>query len=125
MRACPWNNKAHWGHQLFDAPLATALLRSIIGNAYHFCHSTMHIKLHGCKSVGPHRDHLHWFNDNPVNLADRDKWYVQMLYYPTGFKKGGTNLSVVPGSNLCTPTERHANIEELLKEKSDEEAGRE
>ena len=125
LRACPWNNKGPWGKQLFDAPLVTALLRSIIGNAYQFCHSTLHVKMRGCEGAGPHRDHLHWFHDNPVNLVERKKWYVQMLYYINGFKKGDASLAVVPGSHLCIPKERNANEEALLKGKFDEQAGRE
>jgi hypothetical protein len=125
LRSCPWNNKGPWGHQLFDAPFVTALLRAIIGKPYHFCHSTLHVKMRGCEGVGPHRDHLHWFNDNPINLANRDKWYVQMLYYVNGFEKGDAGLSVVPGSHLCIPKERMADEEELLKGVYDEEAGRE
>ena len=123
LRSCPWNDKGPWGHQLFDAPFVTALLRAIIGNPYHFCHSTLHVKMRGCEGAGPHRDHLHWFNDNPVNLANRDKWYVQMLYYVNGFEKGDASLSVVPGSHLCTPKERTVDEDELLKGVYDEEAG--
>lgn len=100
----PWDNKGPWSNQLFDAPLVTALLRAIIGNEYHFCHSTMHIKMRGSKALRPHMDHHHWFHNNPVNLAERNKWYVQMLYYPNGFKLGDCSLSVVPGSHLPTPT---------------------
>ena len=100
----PWNNKGPWSDQLFDAPLVTALLRSIIGNAYQFCHSTMHIKMRGSGALRAHMDHHHWFHNNPVNLAERDKWYIQMLYYPNGFKVGDTSLSVVPGSHLSMPT---------------------
>ncbi len=100
----PWDNKGPWSDQLFDAPLVTALLRSIIGDDYHFCHSTMHLKMRGSGALRAHMDHHHWFHNNPVNLAERDKWYVQMLYYPNGFILGDTSLSVVPGSHLNTPT---------------------
>lgn len=125
LRSCPWNNKGPWGHQLFDAPFVINLLNAIIGGSYQFCHSTLHVKMRGCEGAAPHRDHLHWFNDNPVNLVERDKWYIQMLYYINGFEKGDSSLSVVPGSHLCIPKERVDNEDELRKGKFDDLTGRE
>ncbi len=122
----PWNNKGPWSDQLFDAPLVTALLRATIGKAIHFCHSSLNISLRGCGGIRAHMDHHHWLHNNPVNLAERDKWYIQMLYYPNGFKRGDTNIVVVPGSHLSIPTtDRYAKLEELLDGKYDEQAGRE
>jgi hypothetical protein len=122
----PWNNKGPWSDPLFDAPLVTALLRAAIGEAIHFCHSTLHLSLRGCSGIRVHMDHHHWLHNNPVNLAERDKMYVGMLYYPNGFNRGDTNLAVVPGSHLSIPTtDRYANLEELLEGKYDVQAGRE
>ena len=126
MNVRPWNNKGPWSDQLFDAPLVAALLRATIGEAVHFCHSSLNITLRGCGGIRAHMDHHHWLHDNPINIAERDKWYKQMLYYPNGFNLGDTNLAVVPGSHLSIPTtDRYAKLEEFLVGKYNAQAGRE
>ena len=93
MSVRPWNDKGPWSDLLFDAPLVRALLRATIGEAYHFCHSTLRVSMRGAGGLGFHQD------NQPVNLAERHKWYIQMLYYPTGFRRGDAGLSVIPGSH--------------------------
>ena len=84
----PWNNRGPWADRLIDAPLVTALLQATIGPDYHFCHSALNIAPRGVRRVGFHQDHHHWRHANPINLAERDKWYIQILYYPNGFTLG-------------------------------------
>ena len=124
LRVKPWNNKGPWSDQLFDAPFVTAILRATIGEAFHFCHSSVHVSLRGAAPIGFHQDHHHWRHSNPVNLAERDKWYIQMLYYPNGFKRGDTSPSIIPGSHLISPTE-DVTPKKLLAGEYDDRAGRE
>ncbi|MEM7538825.1 MAG: phytanoyl-CoA dioxygenase family protein [Chloroflexota bacterium] len=128
-----WNNKGPRSDQLFDAPLVTALLQAIIGDGYHFCHSTLHVSLRGTKSLRFHQDHHHWFHENPINIAERNNniaernnWYIQMLYYPNGFRQGDRSLSVIPGSHRVAPTVEATAVtaDQLLSGAYDEEAGR-
>ncbi|HIB88658.1 TPA: hypothetical protein EYN09_05480 [Candidatus Poribacteria bacterium] len=119
----PWNDRGSWGNRLIDAPLVTSLLQSTIGPNYHFCHSAMNIAPRGTKRVGFHQDHHHWFHENPVNLEERNKWYIQILYYPNGFKQGDRNLMIIPGSHRVSPT-REVTPEKLLAGEFDDEAGR-
>jgi hypothetical protein len=100
----PWNDRGYWSDRLIDAPLVTALLRATIGPEYHFCHSSMNLALRGADRLGFHQDHHHWFHQYPVNLAEREKGYIQVLYYPNGFTRGDRSLSVIPGSHRVSPT---------------------
>jgi hypothetical protein len=100
----PWNNRGYWSNLLIDAPLITTLLQTTIGPDYHFCHSSFNVALRGAERVPFHQDHHHWFHTNPVNLAERDKKYIQVLYYPNGFTAGDRSLSVIPGSHRVAPT---------------------
>ena len=75
----PWNDRGLWSDQLIDAPLVTALLEATIGPDYHFCHSALNLAPRGAKPLRIHQDHHHWFHNNPINIAERDKWYIQML----------------------------------------------
>lgn len=118
----PWNDRGVWGDRLIDAPLVTALLQATIGADYHFCHSALNLAPRGAKSIRWHMDHHHWYHDNPVNLAERDKWYIQILYYPNGFTKGDRSLSVIPGSHRVAPTQ-DVTVERLLTGEFDEQAG--
>jgi len=118
-----WNNKGPWSDQLFDAPLVTALLQAVIGDQYHFCHSTLHVSLRGAPSLHFHQDHHHWKHDNPINIAERERWYIQMLYYPNGFTRGDRSLSVIPGSHRVAPTP-DVTPDKLLAGEYDEVAGR-
>ncbi len=120
----PWNERGAWGDSLVDAPLVTALLASTIGTEYHFCHSALNLAPRGAGPVRPHMDHHHWFHDNPVNLAERDGWYIQILYYPNGFIRGDRSLSVIPGSHRVAPTPE-VTPDRLLAGEFDREAGRE
>ena len=123
LRMKPWNDKGPWAERLFDAPLVTALLRALVGDSFHFCHSTLHLSCPGAGAIAFHQDHHHWKHDNPVNLAERDTWYIQMLYYPNGFKRGDTSLSVIPGSHRIEPTS-NVTPETLLDGTHDDRAGR-
>ena len=120
----PWNDRGKWSDQLIDAPLVTALLHATIGPDYHFCHSAMNVAARGAKPLGFHMDHHHWYHSNPVNLAERDKWYIQILYYPNGFTRGDRNLAVIPGSHRVVPTE-DVTPEKLLAGEFNDQAGRE
>ncbi|MBI4553934.1 MAG: phytanoyl-CoA dioxygenase family protein [Candidatus Latescibacteria bacterium] len=100
----PWNDRGVWSDRLIDAPLVTALLRATLGPAYHFCHSALNVALRGAGPIGFHQDHHHWFHTNAVNLAEREKGYIQILYYPNGFTRGDRSLSVIPGSHRIAPT---------------------
>ena len=120
----PWNDRGAWSDQLIDAPLVTALLQATIGGAWHFCHSAMNVAARGAPGGSLHMDHHHWFHDNPVNLAERDNWYIQVLYYPNGFRRGDRGLSIIPGSHRVAPTAK-VTPERLLAGDFDREAGRE
>ncbi len=120
----PWNDRGPWADGLIDAPLVTALLQATIGPNYHFCHSAMNIAPRGAGRLGFHQDHHHWRHENPVNLAERDKWYIQILYYPNGFTQGDRSLSVIPGSHRVPPTEE-VTSERLLAGEFNDVAGRE
>lgn len=119
----PWNDRGPWGHALIDAPLVTALLHTTIGPNYHFCHSALNVALKDSKRIRFHMDHHHWYHENPINLAERDKWYIQILYYPNGFKRGDRSLTVIPGSHRVLPT-KDATPERLLNGDFDQQAGR-
>lgn len=119
----PWNNRGYWSDKLIDAPLVTALLQATIGSDYHFCHSSFNVAARGAGRVPIHQDHHHWFHANPVNLAERDKKYIQILYYPNGFTRGDRSLSVIPGSHRIAPTPE-ATPERILAGEYDAQAGR-
>ncbi len=118
----PWNERGYWSDRLIDAPLVTALLRRTIGSEYHFCHSALKLTGRGSAPVGPHQDHHHWRHEKPVNLAERDKYYIQILYYPNGFNEGDNHLFVIPGSHRVAPL-KEATPDRLLSGAYDEEAG--
>lgn len=120
----PWNDRGYWSDRLIDAPLVTALLRATLGPEYHFCHSSMNLALRGAGRLGFHQDHHHWFHQNPVNLAEREKGYIQVLYYPNGFTRGDRSLCVIPGSHRVSPTP-DVTPEALLRGEFDAQAGRE
>jgi len=119
----PWNDRGPCGDQLMDDPFVTALLQATIGDDYHFCHSALNLAPRGIGPIPYHQDHHHWKHDNPVNRAERDKYYIQILYYPNGFVRGDRNLKVIPGSHLVAPT-NEATTERMLAGAYDEEAGR-
>ncbi len=120
----PWNDRGYWGDRLIDAPLVTALLQATVGPDYHFCHSALRITARGANPIRLHQDHHHWFHEYPVNFAEREKYYIQILYYPNGFRKGDHNLIVVPGSHKVSP-KKEMTREMLLSGKYDKEASRE
>ena len=120
----PWNDRGSWSNSLIDAPLVTALLRATIGSDYHFCHSALKLARRGAPRLGFHMDHHHWFHSNPINLAERDKWYIQILYYPNGFKRRDRSLAVIPGSHRVSPTQS-VTPEKLLAGEFNDQAGRE
>ncbi len=119
----PWNERGLYSDRLIDDPFITSLLRSTIGDDYHFCHSALNIAPRGIGAVPYHQDHHHWRHENPINLAERDKYYVQILYYPNGFTLGDRNLKVMPGSHRVAPTES-TTPERILAGELDAEAGR-
>ncbi len=101
----PWNDRGPYSDQLIDDPFITALLKATIGEEYHFCHSALNIAPRGIGPIRYHQDHHHWKHENPVNFAERDRYYVQILYYLNGFTVGDRNLKVIPGSHRIAPTE--------------------
>lgn len=118
----PWNERRAYSDRLIDDPFITALLRATIGDAYHFCHSAMNIAPRGIGPVQFHQDHHHWKHENPINHAERDNYYIQILYYPNGFTQGDRNLKVIPGSHKVAPTPE-ATPERMLAGEYDDEAG--
>ena len=40
-----------------------------------------------------------------MNIRERDNYYIQLLYYPSGFKKGDGSLRYIPGSHKVSPKE--------------------
>ena len=119
----PWNERGPWGHAFVDAPLVKSLLAATIEPGYHFCHSALNVAPRGVDRVRFHQDHHHWKHENPVNIAERNRYYIQILYYPNGFKQGDRSLSVIPGSHRVAPTE-DATPEAMLSGAYDGEAGR-
>jgi hypothetical protein len=119
----PWNDRGPYGHRLIDDPFVAALLQATIGNDYHFCHSALDLAPRGTEATPYHQDHHHWRHDNPVNLAERDGYYIQVLYYLNGFDVGDRNLKVIPGSHRVAPTPE-ATAERMLAGEFDAEAGR-
>lgn len=118
----PWNERRKYSDRLIDDPFITTLIRATIGDDYHFCHSALNIAPRGIGPVGFHQDHHHWKHENPINLAERDNYYIQILYYPNGFKRGDRNLKVIPGSHKVAPT-NEATPERMLAGEYDKEAG--
>jgi hypothetical protein len=121
--ARPWNDRGPCGDQLIDDLFVTSLLQATISDEFQFCHSALNLAPRGIGPLPFHQDHHHWKHDNPINLAERDKYYIQILYYPNGFSHGDRNLKVIPGSHLVAPTEE-ATPERMLAGKYDAEAGR-
>jgi hypothetical protein len=119
----PWNDRGPLSDALIEAPLIKALLEATIENGYHFCHSSMNLAMRGAETVRFHQDHHHWNHDNPINLAERDKYYIQTLYYPTGFTRGDRSLIAIPGSHRVAPT-ADVTPDRLLSGELDEQAGR-
>ena len=119
----PWNERRMYSGRLIDDPFIMSLLRSTIGEDYQFCHSALNIAPRGAGAIPYHQDHHHWRHENPINLAERDTYYVQILYYPNGFTLGDRNLKVIPGSHRVAPTET-ATPERMLAGEFDAEAGR-
>ena len=118
-----WDDKDFWSDQLIDAPLVKALLQGLDSEGFHFCHSTLSLSLPGAAGIDFHQDHHHWKHDNPINIAERQRWYIQMLYYPNGFRRSDASLALIPGSQRIgeTPDLTPA---KLLSGECDEEAGR-
>ncbi len=119
----PWDARGPVGHRLIDDPFIESLLRATIGSDYHFCHSALNLAPRGVGPIPYHQDHHHWNHAHPINLAERDKYYIQILYYPNGFSRGDRNLSVIPGSHRLAPS-REVTPEKMLAGVYDEEAGR-
>ncbi len=119
----PWNDRGPYADRLIDDPFITALLQATIGDDYHFCHSALNIAPRGAPPLRYHQDHHHWRHENPVNLAERDKYYIQVLYYLNGFSLGDRNLKVIAGSHKVAPTQ-DATPERMLAGELDAEAGR-
>ncbi|HCV24928.1 MAG TPA: phytanoyl-CoA dioxygenase family protein [Candidatus Latescibacteria bacterium] len=119
----PWNDRGPLSDALIDAPLITALLRETVGPDVHFCHSSMNLALRGAERGEFHQDHHHWNHHNPINIAERDRYYIQVLYYPNGFARGDRSLVAIPGSHLVAPTP-DVTPAGLLSGEFDEQAGR-
>ena len=119
----PGDGRGPLSDRLIDAPLVRNLLEATVGPSYHLCHSSMNLSRRGAGEGGIHQDHHHWRHENPVNLAERDTYYIQILYYPNGFRRGDRSLRVIPGSHKVAPTEG-VTPEGLLAGDYDGEAGR-
>lgn len=119
----PWNERREYSDRLIDDPFISTLIRATIGDDYHFCHSALNIAPQGIGPIPFHQDHHHWKHENPVNLAERDNYYIQILYYPNGFTRGDRNLKVIAGSHRVAPT-AEATPERMLAGEFDDEAGR-
>ncbi len=119
----PWDDRGPLSHALIDAPLTMSLLELTIRNDYHFCHSSMNLAMRGADTVRYHQDHHHWNHDNPINIAERNRSYIQILYYPTGFKRGDRSLIAIPGSHRISPT-ADVSPDGLLSGAFDDPAGR-
>lgn len=119
----PWNDRGRYSDQLIDDPFISSLVRATVGDAYHFCHSALNIAPRGIGPIPFHQDHHHWKHENAVNIAERDRYYVQILYYLNGFTPGDRNLKVIPGSHKVIPTAA-ATPERMLAGAYDDEAGR-
>lgn len=118
----PWNERREYSDRLIDDPFISTLLNATINNSYHFCHSALNIAPRGIGPIGFHQDHHHWKHENPINHAERDNYYIQILYYPNGFSRGDRNLKVIAGSHRVAPTQE-ATPERMLEGKFDEEVG--
>ena len=119
----PWNERGPLSDALIDAPLITALLKETVGPDYHFCHSSMNLAMRGAETVRYHQDHHHWNHKNAINLAQRDNYYIQILYYPSGFTRGDRSLIAIPGSHRVPPT-KDVTPDRLLSGEFDDDAGR-
>lgn len=119
----PWDDRGPVSDRLIDAPLVQALLAATVGPDIHFCHSSFNVARRGAGRVPIHQDHHHWFHENPVNIAEREKKYIQILYYPNGFVAGDRSLSVIPGSHRISPTP-DVTPERMLAGDLDDQAGR-
>jgi len=119
----PWNERKAYSDRLIDDPFITNLLSATIRDSYHFCHSALNLAPRGIGPIQYHFDHHHWRYENPINLAERDKYYIQILYYPNGFKRGDRNLKVIPGSHKVEPIEG-VTPERILAGEFDEKVGR-
>lgn len=119
----PWNDRGEYSDRLIDDPFISTLIRETIGDAYHFCHSALNIAPRGIGPIPFHQDHHHWKHENPVNLAERDNYYIQILYYPNGFTCGDRNLKVIAGSHRVAPTVE-ATPDRMLAGDFDDEAER-
>ena len=119
----PWDDRGPYGERLIDDAFVTGLLQATIGADYHFCHSALNLAPRGIGPIPFHQDHHHWKHENPVNLAEREKYYIQILYYPNGFARGDRNLKVIPGSHRVAPT-AEVTAQPMLAGEYDAEAGR-
>jgi hypothetical protein len=93
----PWDEKGPCADALFDATLVRSLLEMAVGPRYHFCHSAIALSLRGTGALAFHQD------NEPLDPGDADKPYVQILYYPNGFRRVDTSLSVIAGSHKVVP----------------------
>ena len=84
----------------------------------HFCHSTFSVSLPGAGAGGFHQDHHHFRKSNswPINLAERERngLYVQLLYYPYGFKENDGSVVLIPGSHKRDPLRIDALADDLV-----------
>ena len=102
----PWNERGPYSDQLIDDPFIASLLNATIGADYHYCHSALNIAPRGIGPLRFHQDHHHWKHENPVNFAERDKYYVQILYYLNGFHPGRPQSQSNPGKPSCRADRR-------------------
>ena len=113
--------------QLIDGTLVRRCLELAMGGAeYHYCHGAFGFRRPGAEGIAFHQDHhvrhpspthhgpclsshgggfQHWKHENAVNVLERPKRYVQLLWYPQGFTRGDGSLRYIAGSHLEDPRE--------------------
>eukprot|EP01052_Picozoa_sp_SAG31_P013252 SAG31_NODE_793_length_12044_cov_12.886229_14_plen_264_part_00 len=100
-----WPAPCSASFQLIDHEFVVSCVREAIGNRFHFCHCAYGYRVGGARGMGFHQDHHHWNHEHPVNLAERSKYYIQLLYYPGGFARGDGSLRFIPRSHALRPTD--------------------
>jgi ectoine hydroxylase-related dioxygenase (phytanoyl-CoA dioxygenase family) len=101
-----WPAPGSASFQLIDNEFVLGCVREAMGGSrFHFCHCAYGYRLGGAGGMGFHQDHHHWNHEHPVNIAEREKYYIQLLYYPNGFARGDGSLRFIPRSHTLSPPE--------------------
>lgn len=101
-----WPAPGSASFQLIDHQFVMGCLEKALGGErFQFCHCAYGYIMSGAGGMGFHQDHHHWNHEHAVNVAERDKCYIQLLYYPNGFAKGDGSLRYIPRTHKLNPTE--------------------